>query len=542
MGSKDMTAFNALKTQAAEDSLKSIGNYFRDEPDRLAMMQVDVAGLYIDVAKQGWSIAGFHSALTLFSKALPEAQQAMWRGASINASENRAVLHVALRDSFENNRLWRRAEIADEVESGRIAMKAFAYGVRDGTFTGSTSKAFKTIIHIGIGGSDLGPRLLWQALAPLQPMIDVRFVANVDGSELAQALAGIDPETTLVIAVSKTFTTQETLANFLAARQWLIAALGEEAASAHMIAVSAVPDKAAQYGISPERVFGFKDWVGGRYSLWSAVSLSVIIGLGFDYYERLLAGARAMDEHFFTTPLARNAPVLLAAAQIYNRIGRGYPVRAVIPYAHRLRRLAAFLQQLEMESNGKRTSPQGEILSHPTSPVVFGDEGTNAQHAFFQMLHQSDDVVPIEFVAVLTNPESALDMQQKLISNVFAQGEAFMVGKSLKEAAQECEAMGLKDAQIDIIAPQKVCLGNKPSSLILMEALTPETLGALLALYEHKTFAEGVVMGLNSFDQWGVELGKTLGVKVLSAITSGDALKHDPSTSAAIARARQALC
>ncbi len=338
--------------------------------------------------------------------------------------------------------------------------------------------------------------------------------------------------------MSKTFGTQETLTNFVAARDWLVKGLGEEAAKKHMAAVSAAPDKTGKYGIPHDRVFGFKDWVGGRYSLWSAVSLSVIIALGYDTYQRLLNGAHALDEHFYTAPLHRNAPVFLAASQLYNRIGLGRPSRAVIPYVHRLRRLAAFLQQLEMESNGKRTSPTGQPLDVPTCPVVFGDEGTNAQHAFFQMLHQSNDVVPLEFIAAAKNAESTDDMQKKLLSNVIAQGEAFMVGKSLQTSEEECKTLGMDEAKTAQIAPQKVCPGNKPSTLVLMDELTPETLGALLALYEHKTFVEGIVMGLNSFDQWGVELGKTLGVNVLKDFTADTVAPHDPSTLALINRIR----
>jgi glucose-6-phosphate isomerase len=530
---------DSLRTQGFVDAKARIVDFFRSEPARLETMSLEIAGLYIDVSKQSWSTPGFGAAVAAFERsALVAAREKMWTGQAINVSENRAVLHVALRDSDAQNLKLRGPQITDDVSSARTAMKAYAEGIRAGSITGATGKAFKTIVHVGIGGSDLGPRLVWQALCPLKPAIDVRFVANVDGSELAIALADLDPETTLVIGVSKTFTTQETLANFLAARDWLIKTLGEEAASKHLAAVSAAPARTSAYGIPPDRVFGFKDWVGGRYSLWSAVSLSVIIGLGYDVYEKLLAGAYEMDQHFLTADFVRNAPILLAAAQVYNRIGLDRPARAVIPYAHRLRRLAAFLQQLEMESNGKRTSPTGEELGLKTCPIVFGDEGTNAQHAFFQMLHQSEDVVPIEFVAVKSNPEASLDMQQKLLSNVIAQGEAFMVGKSQKVAEDECKAMGLDTAQTKIIAPQKICPGNKPSTLVLLEALTPETLGALLALYEHKTFAEGILMGLNSFDQWGVELGKTLANSVLTDITGAEIAGHDPSTTAAIARVK----
>ncbi|GGZ21235.1 glucose-6-phosphate isomerase [Asticcacaulis endophyticus] len=534
-----MSAFDALKSQAKADAKTAIVDHFTADPSRLEALSLEVAGLYVDVSKQSWSDAGFKSALKLFEAAnLKGAQERMWSGQAINVSENRAVLHVALRDSDANNLGLRGPEITEDVASARKAMQAYAGAIRSGTITGATGKKFKTIVHIGIGGSDLGPRLVYQGLAALNPDIDIRFVANVDGSELALALAGLDAEETLVIAVSKTFTTQETLANFVGARDWLIKHLGEDKAKAHMAAVSAAPDKTGAYGIAPDRVFGFKDWVGGRYSLWSAVSLSVIIALGFDVYERLLNGAYEMDQHFYHAPLNKNAPVLLAAAQIFNRIGLDRPSRAVIPYVHRLRRLAAFLQQLEMESNGKRTSPTGEVLASATCPVVFGDEGTNAQHAFFQMLHQSEDVVPLELIAVQHNSEASADMQQKLLSNVIAQGEAFMVGKSYATAEAECKAMGLDEAQTKIIAPQKVCPGNKPSTTVLLNELTPETLGSLLALYEHKTFAEGIVMGLNSFDQWGVELGKTLATSVLKDITGDAIAPHDASTTALIKRVK----
>jgi len=533
-------SLDTLKTQAAADSHLKIVDQFTADPDRLSRLSLDVAGIFVDVSKQSWSKAGFEAAIAAVAQSgIAEAREKMWTGKEINVSEGRAVLHVALRDSDTENLRLRGPEIAADVKTARDAMKSYADGIRSGAITGATGKPFKTIIHIGIGGSDLGPRLVWHGLAPLTPQIDIRFVANVDGSELALATAGLDPAETLVIAVSKTFTTQETLANFLAARDWLIKGLGEEGAKKHLAAVSAAPDKTGAYGIPADRVFGFKDWVGGRYSLWSAVSLSVIIAAGYDVYERLLKGAHEMDQHFLTAPLEKNAPVLLAATQLYNRIGLDRPSRAVIPYIHRLRRLAAFLQQLEMESNGKRTSPTGDLLDTKTCPVVFGDEGTNAQHAFFQMLHQSEDIVPLELIAAAKNHEASIDMQQKLLSNVIAQGEAFMVGKSLETSEAECCKLGFDAAKTAQIAPQKVCPGNKPSTTVLLTELTPESLGALLAMYEHKTFVEGIVMGLNSFDQWGVELGKTLGVNVLKDIQGSEIAPHDPSTTALIERIKE---
>jgi glucose-6-phosphate isomerase len=417
-------------------------------------------------------------------------------------------------------------------------MKALADGIRSGAIRGAGGDPFRTIVHIGIGGSDLGPRLVWEALRPVDAPIELRFAANVDPSEIAAALAGLDPASTLVVAVSKTFTTQETLANAEAARAWLRAALGEDGARAHFAAVSAAPDKAQAFGVDPDRVFAFWDWVGGRFSVWSAVGLSCAIALGWEAFEGFLGGAAAMDAHFVSAPLARNAPVLLAMAQIWNRNGLGRGARAVVPYAQRLRLLPAFLQQLEMESNGKRVRRDGRPVLRATAPVVFGDAGTNGQHAFFQLLHQGTDVIPVEFVAVAANPDGPGGMQAKLLANCLAQAEALLVGRSEAEVVAELQARGLPDPAVRTLAPQRTFPGDRPSSLILMDRLTPEALGALLALYEHKTLVEGVVWEINSFDQWGVELGKSLATRILGELEGGPALPHDPSTAALVARLR----
>jgi glucose-6-phosphate isomerase len=378
---------------------------------------------------------------------------------------------------------------------------------------------------------------LWEALKPLAAAFTLRFAANVDGSEIAAALEGLDPARTLVTVVSKTFTTQETMANAQAARAWLRAALGE-AGDAHLLAVSANPAAVAAFGVSPERLFAFRDWVGGRYSLWSAVSLSCAIALGWDVFEAFLEGGAAMDRHFLEAPLEASAPVLLALAQAFNRNGLNRGARAVIPYSQRLRLLPAFLQQLEMESNGKSVSPSGRPAPHATAPVVFGEPGTNAQHAFFQMLHQGADVVPVEFIGVARNREGPAGAHAKLLSNLLAQAEALMVGRAEAEVRAELAAKGWAPAAMDGLAPQRAFAGNRPSSLIVMDELTPQALGALIALYEHKTFVEGVLWEINSFDQWGVELGKALANRILPELQGGPALPHDPSTAAWIARLR----
>jgi glucose-6-phosphate isomerase len=379
---------------------------------------------------------------------------------------------------------------------------------------------------------------LWDALRPLEPVIDLRFVANIDPREMGEALAGLDPETTLVVVVSKTFTTQETLANAELAKAWLAESLSPKRMVHHLIGVTAAPDKAKAWGCG--RTFAFRDWVGGRYSLWSAVSLSVAVALGWDVFERVLNGARAMDAHFVEADLERNAPVLLALAQTYNVEGRGRPARTVAPYAHGLRRLPAFLQQLEMESNGKRVKCDGSPVDTATSPIVFGEPGTNGQHAFFQQIHQGPMVVPAEFIVVGHTTDAAMDAREgdaPLWSNALAQAQALMVGKSEAEARAELIAAGADAAEADRLAPHKTFPGDRPSTTILMDALSPEAVGALIALYEHKTFVEGVIQDINSFDQWGVELGKALAKAVLADVAAGEpSAGLDPSTAELLKR------
>jgi glucose-6-phosphate isomerase len=515
-----------------------IAELFAAEPDRLARTGISAAGLTLDLSKQSWTAEGMEACLGLAAAAGVETARArLFGGEAVNSSEDRAVLHPALRAGAGGRFSAKGEPVSEAVRAGRAKMKALADGVRAGDIRGATGKRFRAVVHIGIGGSDLGPRLVWEALKPVGPAIELRFAANVDPAEITAALAGLDPATTLVVAVSKTFTTQETLANAEAARAWLREALGE-GANAHFAAVSAAPDKAAAFGVEPERVFEFWDWVGGRFSIWSAVALSCAIALGWEAFEGFLAGAAAMDAHFVTAPLDRNAPVFLAMAQVWNRNGLARGARAVVPYAQRLRLLPAFLQQLEMESNGKRVRPDGRPVLRATAPVVFGDAGTNGQHAFFQLLHQGTDVIPVEFVAVAEASEGPAEMQKKLLANCLAQGEALLVGRTQGDVEAELKGKGMDAAGIAVLAPQRTFPGDRPSSLILLQRLTPETLGALIALYEHKTFVEGVIWGINSFDQWGVELGKSLATRILGELEGGPRLAHDPSTAALVARLR----
>ena len=520
--------------EAARD--RRIDRLFAKEPGRLSALSVAAAGLEIDLSKQTWSLDDLEVLLALArTSGVEAARDRLFGGEVVNASEGRPALHMALR--APDGADWRAAgePVSRQVEATRNAMAAFAGAVRSGAKMGATGKPFQSIVHIGIGGSDLGPRLIWEALRPLSPQIDLRFVANVDPAELALALTGLDPAETLVVTVSKTFTTQETLTNAHAARAWLRASLGP-ASDAHLVAVSAAPDKAQAFGVPVDQVFGFWDWVGGRYSIWSAVGLSCAVALGYETFAAMLAGAHAMDRHFQTAPPAANAPILLALAHLFNRNGLDRPIRAVVPYAQRLRLFAAFLQQLEMESNGKRVTALGAPVAHATAASVFGDAGTNGQHAFFQLLHQGADIIPVDILAVREGSEGDATAQTKLLANAIAQAEALMVGRSEAEVRAELTAAGKSPTEIETLAPQRTFPGNRPSSFLLLDRLDPARLGALIALYEHKTFVEGVLWGINSFDQWGVELGKSLATRVLAELEGGPAGAHDPSTVALIAR------
>ena len=530
----EIDIWSGFDAAAARDAEARIVDQFAADPDRLARMSVEAAGLYLDLSKQSWTRGGFEACLDLARAAGVEGERArLFAGEAVNNTEGRAVLHPALRAGDDADFHVLGEAVSAEVRAVQQAMADYARAVRDGHETGATGKAFRAIVHIGIGGSDLGPRVVWDALKPLKPSIDLRFVANIDPRDMAEALTGLDPETTLVVVVSKTFTTQETLANAEAAKAWLAASLPEAGRDRHFIGVTAAPERAGGFGCG--RTFAFRDWVGGRYSLWSAVSLSCVIALGPDVFDGLLSGARAMDDHFVDAPLERNAPVLMALAQIWNVDGLHRPARTVAPYAHGLRRLPAFLQQLEMESNGKRVHRDGAPVTRQTCPVVFGEPGTNGQHAFFQQIHQGPQVVPAEFVIVSeTLPDAA---GAPLWSNALAQGQALMLGKTTEAARAELKAAGSTDAEADRLASHKTFPGNRPSTTIVMDRLTPERLGALLALYEHKTFVEGVIWDINSFDQWGVELGKVLAKAILTDVAAGGPSPDlDPSTAALLGR------
>jgi glucose-6-phosphate isomerase len=442
----------------------------------------------------------------------------MVAGQPINSTERRAVLHMALR-ATDRPFTIDGADVMADVRGVLARMRVFAEGVRDGSIAAASGARFTDVINIGIGGSDLGPLMATMALSPYRgdgPRL--HFVSNVDGAHMADTIAALDPATTLVIIASKTFTTSETMTNAQSARDWIAGALGEAAVGAHFCAVSTAIPKVEAFGISADRAFGFWDWVGGRYSVWSAIGLPVAISVGFAHFEAFLAGARDMDEHFIAAPLEENIPVVLALLGVWNRNVWGFSTQAVLPYEQRLARFPAYLQQLDMESNGKGVTRGGSQVAVSTGPIVWGEPGTNGQHAFYQLIHQGTDVIPCDFLVGAHAHEQLSDHHEKLVANCLAQSEALMRGKTEAEARAELQARGMSAADIDALAPHKVFPGNRPSNTMLYDTLDPKTLGRLVALYEHKVFVQGVLWEVNSYDQWGVELGKELATALLPAV------------------------
>jgi glucose-6-phosphate isomerase len=450
-------------------------------------------------------------------------------GERINVTEDRPALHTALRSPRPV--MLEGHDVTEDVKRVRAQMRRFTEALRAGNVKGATGRAITDVINIGIGGSDLGPALAVEALAPYAaPTPRVRFMSNVDGAHVEAILGGLDAETTLAIVASKTFSTQETLTNAKSVRAWLEGAVGERSGE-HFAAVTANTAAARDFGIAPERTFEFWDWVGGRYSMWSAVGLPIAVAVGMDAFEAMCDGAHAMDEHFASVPLDRNMPAVLALLGVWYGDFLGASAHAVLPYDMRLARLPDYLQQLEMESNGKRVTRQGEAVDYATCPVVWGQPGTNGQHAFYQMLHQGTQVVPADFIACCKPHHALPEHHAIMLANCFAQTEALMRGKSHSEARAELEEHGLSPERCDRLAPHKAFPGNRPSTTILLEALTPRALGALIALYEHKVFAQSVIWDINAFDQWGVELGKKLAGRILPELhANAPVTSHDSST------------
>lgn len=516
---------------------------FRDDPDRVSRLGLQAPGVWADLSRAHWDISTQRLLLDLADECrLAQRRDAMLGGQAINTTEGRAVLHTALRAPRG------QGPFSDEVHAELDRMLAFAEGVR-AQAGGDRAGDVHDVVHIGIGGSDLGPQVVSSALSAWQhPRLRLHFVSNVDGQELASLLPRLDPDHTLFVVASKTFTTQETLANAGTARQWFLDQGGQDV-SRHFVAVSACPERAQAFGI--DTCFGFWDWVGGRFSLWSAIGLPVALGLGRDAFLALLAGAHEMDRHFAQAPAAANLPMLLGLLDVWYRNFKGYTSRCVVPYAQGLSRLPAYLQQLVMESNGKSVDARGVSLPYATSDVVWGEPGTNGQHAFFQMLHQGSDVVPVEFILVKrpTYPEGVVrspallaslrHQHEVLLANGLAQAQALMWGKTEAEALTEQAPTASPQVERAVIARHRSFPGNRPSLSLLLDELSPRTLGALIALHEHRTFVSGAVWGINSFDQWGVELGKALCQDLLPRLRSGDTHGLDAASAAMIARLRE---
>ena len=542
---KSLPAWFELQSHYAEIHHEHMCDWFTAQadasPTRAERYTIGGAGLTLDFSKNRITDATLALLLELARETGVEARRdAMFAGAIVNPTERRAALHGLLRGSVGNSAGVDLSQEIAKVAHERAKMAAFADAVRSGKRTGYSGKPIRHIVNIGIGGSDLGPKMVAHALHHFaDPQLKLHYVSNVDGTDLQRVLEQIDAETTLVIVVSKTFTTQETMTNARSLRAWLASqGCPEDQLHHHFVGVSANPDEVVRFGIPRDAIFEMWDWVGGRYSLWSAVGLSVMIAVGPAHFERLLAGAHQMDQHFIETPLERNLPVIMALLGIWYRNFFGAQSLLVAPYSEALHFLSSYLQQLDMESNGKSTRLDGMPVDGETAPVIWGEPGTNGQHAFFQMVHQGPTLVPVDFIAVL-KPEHALPGHHaKLLANCFAQSEALMLGRPI-EAARKVAGADRPD-----LAPHLVFPGNRPSNTLLLEALTPESLGALIALYEHKVLVQAAIWNINPFDQWGVELGKILGKVVETDLLAANAAAvspHDSSTSHLIELARAAL-
>lgn len=469
---------------------------------------------------------------------LAGAIKSMFSGEKINRTENRAVLHVALRNRSNTPILVDGKDVMPEVNAVLKKMKTFSEAIISGEWKGYTGKAITDVVNIGIGGSDLGPYMVTEALRPYKNHLNMHFVSNVDGTHIAEVLKKVNPETTLFLVASKTFTTQETMTNAHSARDWFLKAAGDEKHVAkHFAALSTNAKAVGEFGIDTANMFEFWDWVGGRYSLWSAIGLSIVLSIGFDNFVELLSGAHAMDKHFSATPAEKNLPVLLALIGIWYNNFFGAETEAILPYDQYMHRFAAYFQQGNMESNGKYVDRNGNVVDYQTGPIIWGEPGTNGQHAFYQLIHQGTKMVPCDFIAPAITHNPLSDHHQKLLSNFFAQTEALAFGKSREVVEQEYRDQGKDPATLDYVVPFKVFEGNRPTNSILLREITPFSLGALIALYEHKIFTQGVILNIFTFDQWGVELGKQLANRILPELKDDKEISsHDSSTNGLINR------
>jgi glucose-6-phosphate isomerase len=533
---RDAPAWGRLQSHFAEVRKHHLRDLFADDPQRGERLVADGAGLFLDFSKNRIT----DETLMLLGelareRGVEERREAMFRGEHINVSEDRAVLHVALRMPRERSLIVDGVDVVKEVHGTLDRMSAFAERVRDGEWRGHTGKAIKNVVNIGIGGSDLGPVMAYEALRHYSRReMTFRFVSNIDGTDFVEATRDLDPQETLFIISSKTFTTLETMTNARSAREWSLAGLGgeEEAVAKHFVAVSTNAEGVSEFGIDTDNMFGFWDWVGGRYSMDSAIGLSTMLAIGPAHFEEMLAGFHAMDEHFQETDSGANLPMIMGLLSVWYGDFFGAETCGVFPYDQYLHRFPAYLQQLTMESNGKHVTLAGEHVDYDTGAIFWGEPGTNGQHSFYQLLHQGTRLIPADFIGFAHSLNELGDHHDKLMSNVFAQGEALAFGKTAEQVKEEGTA--------DAVVPHRVMEGNRPSNTILAERLDPGTLGALVALYEHSVFTQGAVWGIDSFDQWGVELGKELAKAIIPELEASEEpkLHHDSSTNALIRRYR----
>jgi glucose-6-phosphate isomerase len=516
---------------------------FAKDPKRFATFSLRLGDLLLDYSKNRITAETMTLLQSLAREAGVEAMRdKMFAGEPINLTEGRAVLHTALRNFSSRPVLVAGKDVMPEVHAALDHMRDFSESVRSGAWKGYTGKAIRAIVNIGIGGSDLGPVMVTEALRPyLREDLALHFVSNVDGSHIAEVLKRVDPQTTLFLVASKTFTTQETMANAHSARAWFLGHANDEAHIAkHFVALSTNAKEVSKFGIATDNMFVFWDWVGGRYSLWSSIGLSIALGIGFDNFRALLQGAHEMDEHFRTAPLEKNLPATLALLGVWYNNFFGAETHAILPYDQYLLRFPAYFQQGDMESNGKRVTRDGKVVDYQTGPVIWGEPGTNGQHAFYQLLHQGTKLVPSDFLASVDTHNPIGEHHTLLLANFLAQTEALMTGKTEAEARAELDAAGMKGDAVAALLPHKVFPGNRPTNSLLYQKLDPRTLGKLIALYEHKIFVQGIVWNVNSFDQWGVELGKKLASAILPELrATGDVTSHDASTNSLINEIKQ---
>jgi glucose-6-phosphate isomerase len=529
--------WQALQTHAAAMGERHLRELFAQDPERFSQFSLHLGDLLLDYSKHRVSKETMELLFELARSMDVEGwRDRMFEGDKINATENRAVLHVALRNRSGRPILVDGSDVMPGIDAVLERMRLFSEHVRGGAWRGATGEKITDIVNIGIGGSDLGPLMVCEALKPYQrPDLRPHFVSNVDVAHLTHTLSRLDPARTLFIVASKTFTTQETMTNATSARAWLTAALGEDAVAKHFVAVSTNAAEVSRFGIDTANMFEFWDWVGGRYSLWSAVGLPIVLAVGYERFVELLEGAHEMDEHFRTAPLDRNLPAIMGLLGIWYRNFLGASTLALLPYEQHLHRFAAYFQQGDMESSGKSVRRDGTHVDYATGPVIWGEPGTNGQHAFFQLLHQGTELIPADFLAAVESQTPVGDHHDKLLANFLAQTKALAFGKAEDEARAELEKKGLSGAALESLLPHKVFEGNRPTTSLLYRSLTPHRLGSLIALYEHKIFVQGIIWGINSYDQWGGELGKELASRILPELqTDETALGHDSSTNGLI--------